>query len=151
MRTTRHEYSEIPATGCRQHDCSLPCVGIEHDATERGFSLVEVLVASTILIVGLVALAQLFIVATASNISSRHVTYATVLAAQKLEELRSLPSAQQSDLGSVDEIGEYWRRWSIDPLPAEPGNAVVIQVLVGHRSGGSRGEARLVTVIRQPQ
>jgi len=59
--------------------------------SERGFSLIEVLIASLVLAVGVVSLAQLFTIAIASNLSARDTTEGTVLAAQKMEELRSLP------------------------------------------------------------
>ena len=55
-----------------------------------GFSLVETLVATALLATAVVSLAQLFGLATRSNIGSRNTTYAAVLAAQKLEELRAL-------------------------------------------------------------
>ena len=119
-------------------------------ATERGFSLVEVLVASTILIVGLVSLAQLLAVAIASNISSGHTTYAAVLAAQKIEELRHVAWASEASTG-VDDVGPYTRRWSIEPLPDTPADvpasAAVIHVSVTHGAGGPATEARVVTVV----
>lgn len=57
---------------------------------EQGFSLLEVLVASTILTVGVLALAQLFALSTTSNTASKNTSYASALAEQKLEELRAL-------------------------------------------------------------
>jgi prepilin-type N-terminal cleavage/methylation domain-containing protein len=56
----------------------------------RGFSLLEVLVATTIVVVGIAALAQLFGIATRANSSAKTTTVATVLAQQKMEQLRSL-------------------------------------------------------------
>ena len=55
-----------------------------------GFSLLEVMVATAMLATALVSLAQLFALSTRSNIGSRNMTYAAVLAQQKIEELRSL-------------------------------------------------------------
>jgi type II secretory pathway pseudopilin PulG len=57
---------------------------------ERGFSLLEALIATGILAVGLLSVAHLFGLAVRSNIASRTTTNATVLAQQKLEELRAL-------------------------------------------------------------
>src|SRR5688572_314921 len=57
---------------------------------DAGFSLLEVLVASTILTVGVLSLGQLFALATTSNSSSKNTAYASVLAEQKIEELRAL-------------------------------------------------------------
>lgn len=55
-----------------------------------GFTLIEVLIAMTILAVALVSLAQLFVVSTANNDRARVATFATILAAQKMEQLRGL-------------------------------------------------------------
>jgi type II secretory pathway pseudopilin PulG len=55
-----------------------------------GFSLTEALVAMGIVTTAVVSLAQLFAVSTRSNIASRNTTFAAVLAAQKMEELRAL-------------------------------------------------------------
>jgi prepilin-type N-terminal cleavage/methylation domain-containing protein len=57
---------------------------------QTGFSLVEVLFATTILAVALVSLAHLFVVATVNNDRARIATFATILAAQKMEQLRGL-------------------------------------------------------------
>lgn len=177
-------------------------------SSESGFSLIEVLVALGILATALVSLAQLFAASTASNLGARSTTYATVLAEQKLEELRSLtwgfdpmglplsdtttdtsvdpetpvggtglapspgPTLQSNVPGYVDYIDQfgkklgtglnppagaiYTRRWSIEPLPTNPNNTLVIQVLVTrHRNRGvaDQGavrrlpdEARVITV-----
>jgi hypothetical protein len=57
---------------------------------ETGSTLVEVLVASTILLTGVMAMGQLLTISTVSNTASRTDTFATVLAEQKLEQLRAL-------------------------------------------------------------
>ena len=126
-------------------------------SVERGFSLIEVLVASTILTVGLLSLAQLLALATAANASAGRATYAAVLAAEKLEDLRALTweSLQRQAGESVDYLDRsgrslesasvtaaYTRRWTIDPFPADPNNALVIQVIVS----GRRDDARVVTL-----
>jgi type II secretory pathway pseudopilin PulG len=174
-----------------------------------GFSLVEAMVATGLLATALVTLAQLFATSTRSNMGARSTTYAAVLAAQKIEELRSLtwgfdadglpvtdnatntavnpeqpaggrglePSPltalQENTIGYVDYVDQwgnkvgnggqmapgnavYTRRWSITPLPTNPNNTLIIQVLVTrHKSRGSADagavarlseEARLLTV-----
>src|SRR5437870_8092512 len=58
--------------------------------SEAGFSLAEVMVATGLLVTALVAVAQLFAIATSANTSSRNTTFTTVLAEQKLEQLRAL-------------------------------------------------------------
>jgi prepilin-type N-terminal cleavage/methylation domain-containing protein len=62
-----------------------------HDGVDRnGFSLLEVLFATTILTVAVMSLAQVIAVATHANASARTSTLATMLAAQKMEQLRAL-------------------------------------------------------------
>jgi type II secretory pathway pseudopilin PulG len=175
---------------------------------ESGFSLVEVMVATGLLATAIVTLAQLFALSTQTNVASRNTTYASVLAEQKIEELRALAwgfdtqglalsdtttnttvspqtptggkglspsssaSLQENTPGFVDYVdgygnklgtGEnppdnaiYIRRWSITPLPTNPNNTLVIQVLVTrHRTRGAADqgsvgrlpdEARVITV-----
>ena len=60
---------------------------------ETGFSLAEVMIASLLLCVGLVSLAQLFAISTRSNAAARSNTFTVILAQQKMEQLR------RSDLG----------------------------------------------------
>ena len=59
-------------------------------SSARGFSLLEVMVASAVLAGAVLSAAQLFAAATASTADARSVSEATVLAWQKLEQLRSL-------------------------------------------------------------
>jgi prepilin-type N-terminal cleavage/methylation domain-containing protein len=177
-------------------------------SSDSGFSLLEVLIATVMLATAVVSLAELFAIATRSNLASRGTTYASILAAQKLEELRALTwgfdrdglpltdstantaaSPETADGGTglqaspeealranldgwvdyVDRFGtkigggaspppdaRFIRRWSVAPLPADPANIVVIQVLVtDNRNRGDADrrpgvrlpeEARLVTV-----
>jgi Tfp pilus assembly protein PilV len=125
-----------------------------HDAA--GFSVVETLVAVAILAGALASLAQLFGVAAAANQRARRTTVATLLASQKMEELRSLPwdaalgpspagslqtgvdgyydffdaRCQQFDSSSAPAGVAFIRRWSIERLSADPGRANVLRVVV---------------------
>src|ERR1041384_7917079 len=178
--------------------------------SNAGFSLIETLVATTLMATAIAGLAQLFALSTRTNVSAHYTTFAAVLAQQKMEELRSLSwgfdtqglpvsdtstntavnpmtitgtglapspaSALQEDTNGyvdyVDGYGNkvqqgaggnqtsnsavYTRRWSITPLPTNPNNTLVIQVLVtrlkdrGQADQGNVGrlpeEARLITV-----
>ena len=111
---------------------------------EQGCSLIEALIATTILAVGVASLAQLFALAVASNVSATHQTRAAMLAAQKLEELRTLGWEAVVQSGSADAIGEYTRRWRVDPLPENPDNAVIIDVVVAW----NRSDVGHLTTIR---
>ena len=177
--------------------------------SDGGFSILEVLVAIAIMTVAVAGLAQMVAISTRANVSARATTYTSLLAQQKMEQLRSLtwgfdvmglpvtdttsdiavvperpsggrglsPSPGSSLDESVDgycdfidKFGRplgggtvppagtaYVRRWSIEPLPGNPDNTLVLQVLVmrwGSRnaaavwSTGRRapGEAWLVSV-----
>jgi type II secretory pathway pseudopilin PulG len=57
---------------------------------ESGFSLIEAVVATTVLSVAVVSLAELLSTATRVNATSRQATRAVILAEQKLEQLRAL-------------------------------------------------------------
>ena len=58
---------------------------------DRGFSLIEVMVAIVILTVGLLALAQMMVMATNSNNLSGRMTSCSGLAKEQLERLKSTP------------------------------------------------------------
>jgi len=157
----------------------------ESASTSRqdGFTIVEVLVALLIITVMALGTAQLFAVSIRATQAARYQTSTTVLASQKLEQLRSLtwgfdeagtglpvsdtttnlgqdpPTGNGSGLnpsppgtlnqniaGYVDYLdargrwvgtgvtppatATYIRRWSIEPLPTNPNNTLILQVLV---------------------
>jgi prepilin-type N-terminal cleavage/methylation domain-containing protein len=134
---------------------------------QEGFSLIEVLVATTVVAAGLGALAQLAIGAIRTNERARHESFAVLTASEKLEQLRSAawagdvlqlaPSPDESleantagyfeilDRGGTlviepDENGLYVRRWSIEGN-ADP-DLFRIHVVVERR--GSRARTHLV-------
>ena len=57
---------------------------------DRGFSLLETVVATGLLAGALAALGQMFAISVANNRTARSGSYATVLAGQKMEQLRGL-------------------------------------------------------------
>jgi len=119
-----------------------------------GFTLVEVLVALGLLTSALIAIAQLCAVAAHDTLAARHETFASVLAAQKMEELTAAIRPAVSPPGTLvrdtpgfveflDEFGHtvgigpsppdgslYLRRWSVEPLASDPDRTLVVQVLV---------------------
>ncbi|HEY2907289.1 MAG TPA: prepilin-type N-terminal cleavage/methylation domain-containing protein [Vicinamibacterales bacterium] len=167
----------------------------------RGFSLFEVLVASTVFTVAVVGLVPLLIVSTTANTNARTTTFAVALAQQKMEQLRALAwsvdasglavSDTTTDLTTMPErsaagvglspspagaldrdtpgyvdflnaagevipadpqfVPAFIRRWSIDALPSNPANTLVLQVRVvrGNAAASARrlpGEAWLTSV-----
>src|SRR5436309_16113433 len=68
-----------------------PAPGAETPGTsEGGFSLVETIIASSVMMAGVITLAQLFVMSTRTNVAARSTSIAAVLAQQKMEQLRSL-------------------------------------------------------------
>ena len=130
----------------------------------------EVLIAAGLLATVLATLPHLFAVTTRANLDAGDTTWATVLAAQKIEELRAEPfpaplgdwSTDYLDSGGnlLDDPGStgkaYTRRWWIEPLSSAPGKTVVITVVVSRYrrgegdvfdvAGPRRDGARLVTL-----
>jgi prepilin-type N-terminal cleavage/methylation domain-containing protein len=168
-----------------------------------GFSLLEVLIATTVLTVALAGLAQLFAVAARANSSAKATTYAAILAQQKMEQLRNLtyafdplglpltdldtditvvpelpnggtglqPSpagalgantagyvdyldANGTSLGGLAAIpppnAVYIRRWSVEPLPINPNNTIVLQVLVTRARHRGVADSAIGVVTRLP-
>jgi Tfp pilus assembly protein PilV len=125
--------------------------------SERGCSLVEVLVALGIVAGGVAAVAQLMALGAAVNRVARQTTSAVVLAQQKMEELGPAaatgvdPSppgtlAQNIDGYSDTVAGVFTRRWSIDPMPGNADGAIVLQVAVFDSRNPARATTRLVSV-----
>lgn len=89
---------------------------------DQGFSLIEVLVALGLVVILITSLAQLFALATMSNVAARARTMATLLAEEKLEELRELPfgfdsaGAPATDL-TTDTTGDLFAGGGIGLTP----------------------------------
>jgi type II secretory pathway pseudopilin PulG len=152
-------------------------------SSDRGFTLAEVAVATGMLAVVSLGVAQMFALATEKNLASKHQVSTTTMATQKMEQLRGLTFAydatglglpvtdtttnlalctpdstgygldpspanalEQNTDGFVDYLDArgncvgtgttpvagavYTRRWSIQPLPTNPNNTMVLTVLV---------------------
>jgi prepilin-type N-terminal cleavage/methylation domain-containing protein len=152
-------------------------------SNNRGFTLVEVVIAMGLLTVVSLGVAQLFAASTRANLFARTGTSTSAMAEQKMEQIRSLTwgfdtagqglpvsdtttnltvypmtsngtglnaspadSLEQNTTGFFDFLDDagtwlgtgantpptaaYVRRWSITPLPTNPNNTLVIQVLV---------------------
>lgn len=131
---------------------------------DRGFTLLEALVALAILTVAALATAQLLSAAALDVHDSRIQAFTTTLAAQRMEQLVAADWSAAPPGGSLDtdvagymdylelDGGVFVRRWAIDLLPDGREDGRVVRVLVrslaadAARAHGARGEARLVTV-----
>jgi prepilin-type N-terminal cleavage/methylation domain-containing protein len=124
-----------------------------------GFTLVEIMVATSLLVVGLIALAQLALLARRSDQAAASVTIASVLAQDGMEQLRAAVwpdgasiscceffDAQGAPLagGPLAPAGtEFVRGWSIEPVAAVADAARVLHVWVAPRGAAT---LRLVSV-----
>jgi hypothetical protein len=128
--------------------------------------LVEVLIASGLLAAVCVSLPHAFVSAVRANLAAADVTWTAVLAAQKVEELRSQPFPEPGVLDLHDLLDArghpvdgpqrpvYIRTWRTEPFAAAPDQTIVITVVVSpyRYAAGNRGEAatagatRLVTL-----
>ena len=139
--------------------------------TDHGFTLVEALVGLAFVAVLTAGLANLVVVATNLMRDARDDTGASVLAVQKIEQLRSSiatgmsvasspPNALDEDTtGFSDRTDAYVRRWRVAPLPSDVSSRRVVQVRVlaarrladvpaGSNSGARvPGEVILTTIV----
>jgi type IV pilus assembly protein PilV len=131
----------------------------------EGFTLLEVMIALVILSVGLLGLAALQLVAVKSNAFSSEMTYATMIAQQQIEGLKSLPFTD-GDLtpGSHAGMGrskgvQYTVTWNVtDNAPATNMKTIALTVTWQSLRQGAAGQttaqqtvtANVQTVLRNP-
>lgn len=110
---------------------------------DRGFTLIEILIALVITVLGLMAVAGMFVANAQGTAYARHATEASVLAEDQLELMLTTPSAnlvsgfdQVDEHGTVVTTGGYSRVWTV----AWDGNLARIAVTVTWREGDSDRE-----------
>lgn len=127
---------------------------------DRGFTLVEVLIAMVIMLVGLVAVAQLMAVSVHNHTLGRRNSEASVLATAKLEELSKLnfntnPAVQiGGNLGANaanfnDTSGVYTRRWLVEAGPTPNTRRVTVRVISPANRAPWTRDIDVVTILRQ--
>jgi prepilin-type N-terminal cleavage/methylation domain-containing protein len=119
------------------------------DPTEdRGFSLIESLIACALLATALLSIGHLSSAAIVLLMDSRSRTEATLLALSKLEELRA-SGAPAAGADRVDTTGQpagvgtprvFDRRWSVAPLSPD---ARILTVVVTPRPPGANRDVRV--------
>lgn len=105
---------------------------------EHGFSLLETLVASSILSTALLSLAQLLALAASANDAAGRLTHATLLAMQKVEDLRASSASALEGSGADSPAAGITRAWSISALASDPEHTVVIEIVVRTRGSATR-------------
>ena len=127
---------------------------------ERGFSLIEALVAACVLAGAIATLLQVFVLAARAHADAQSVTVATILATQKMEELRATRTPAQP-VDAVDYAdargvvladgvaGFYERRWTIQSSSMAMG-AAVVAVTVKRSDAPGAGAVHLITLRSRP-
>ena len=89
---------------------------------EQGFTVVEVLIALLVLLIGMAGMLSLQLTAMKATGFSRHATEASILAEDRMEYLRTAPIASLADSsdqvdarGVPDDTALYTRTWTITP------------------------------------
>jgi hypothetical protein len=124
---------------------------------EAGFSLVETMVASVVLTIGLVGLAQLLAVATIMHSDARQATTGTVLAQAKMDQLMKLDFSLNPTValgGSIaSNMAPYFdqpqpgidRRWRVTDGPVA--GTRLLEVTVENKGGRLYGGRQTLTTI----
>lgn len=109
---------------------------------QDGFSLIEVMVAVLILTVGLLALAQMMVVATNANALAGRMTASAALAKQHLELLKAAPfytNPASPSVGAINPLlaaggdlesnqNGYFQLYNADGEPVDPGDGSLFVV-----------------------
>jgi len=122
-------------------------VRVDRLRNDHGFSLVETLVASSILATALLSLAQLLVLASSASDAAARMTHATLLAAEKVEDLRASSSIALEGSGVDSPVAGFTREWSISGLASDPEHVVVIEIVVRTRGSATRMVALRTTNI----
>lgn len=131
---------------------------------DRGFTLVEVLIAMVIMTVGLVAVAQLMAVSAQAHRLGRMTSDGTRLAATKVEELVKLnmsshPSVQitpaspdslaQNITNFFDQSGQYIRRWRVSAGPTPNTRRLTVRVVPPAVGRPFAKDVEVTTILRR--
>ena len=100
--------------------------------------LAESLVAASILATALLSLVQLIVLCVSANDAAGRLTHETLLAAQKIEDLRASSSAALDGNGNDTPQPGFKRQWTIGALQSDPEHVAVIEVLVTSRGSTTR-------------
>ena len=119
------------------------------DRARGGFTIMEIMIAMTVLALGITGIMSLQMSSLRASAYTRHAAEASVLAEDRLELLRTTPVAALADgedrvdeLGIPRENGRYLRTWTV----AASEGLLTLTVTVSWSEGGAPPHtARLVT------
>jgi prepilin-type N-terminal cleavage/methylation domain-containing protein len=117
----------------------------------RGFTLIETLIATLILVTGLVAVAGVFFYGARTSARLRRQTAATALLYTKMEELKEARDLSPGKYGEVLTIapeGSYMRSWEVtEEMPRRI--TVIVYGKAGTRGSPYTELARATTLVGQ--
>jgi prepilin-type N-terminal cleavage/methylation domain-containing protein len=112
----------------------------------NGFTLIEIVIATLIVVVMSGGIYGLTSTLVRLNACSDQVSRATVVAQNKIEELRGLPSEEL--VGGADSIGIFTRNWSVATHTEPTGRVLTVAVHWQNVADDSQ-QLKLSTVITQ--
>ncbi len=115
----------------------------------RGFTLIEVLVATVILAIGLLAALSAFSMAARASGASRNDTIVPLLAEEKLAEVQTTPRDQLEPGESSGDFGDEYPGYSWEMQIAKPDelHRVRVDVIIHARQSGRTRDATFSTII----
>ena len=126
---------------------------------DRGFTLLEALIATALLVIISLGSAQLFTIAIARNLSAREQLAMSLLASTKVDDLAAAAAEGTIELSPSDSLERgtagwtdvsvhagrpYVRRWRVSQVPGYADDVVAIAVRVTPEAGS--GDVRMVTI-----
>jgi Tfp pilus assembly protein PilV len=121
--------------------CDPPPVQEIGPVHPRGFSLVEVVLATLLLTVGILALTGTSGAVARMTGSGRHASGSATLAASRLDRLRAAPCQPVATSGTAS-AGRYLERWAVTPAGAARTMSVIISYDDGRRVRADTYETR---------
>jgi len=137
-----------------------------NNANERGFTLVEVLVATVILTVGLVAMAELMAITLRMQMLGKNETAAIRLVQSKIDELVAVSFSDAatsasvaiggsltSDVATYNDapVSGFKRRWQIAAIAGETRvRTLTVTVIPIVNDRRTNAQVQLTTIIRDP-
>ena len=129
---------------------------------ERGFTLVEVLIAMVILTIALVSMAELMAITLRMQMMGRNETSAVRLAQSKIDEIVAVNftdatvavgGSLAADVTAYNDtpVAGYHRRWLIEAIAGETRvRTLTVRIIPTINDRRTNAQVELVTIIRDP-
>ena len=118
-------------------------------SNDQGLTLLEILLAVTVLCVGLLAVALMFPTSSGNINYGGDMSQATALAQEKIEEFRNTTFA--SITGGNDAPAGYARTWTVSDAGSTPFRLRTVTVTVSWTAPGRPGNVVLQTFVAENQ